>query len=633
MIKSMYDNENKQDPTATIGLWTFLKKGFYRFSIPLKLLILILPLVCIPITIVGYWSVETSVESVTQLSRKLQLLQAKEAARQIDSIFQSAFNDLGIMTRLITYSYSMGNVEGKALLWEKDTFARNVRFLMDSFIKNTPYYFQIRFVNQKAETVVAVSHWDQSNDKSPPADDITICKETPKKRTAVHISPIVKDSEGINYFIHLSKPIFDKKNRFTGAIIFDLDYTRVMELVQRIHVGNRGSAFLVDERGRTIAHPAFEPYEYDLNRYDDPRLREFIIHMLSGKTGWMTFYEQGEKAAAFAPIPSMNWSLAVSIPIDEFKQKANILASNTVMVVMVMILLSTIIVILLSFRIIRPIRNLVMATEQVASGDLSREIPIQSTDELGLLTTSFNRMIISLREIQAELVSSEKLISMGRLSAGVAHEIRNPLNAMKGAITYLKRRRSKDALVMEYSEIVFEEIERLSEFVTEFLLYARQSSPQKITTDLNDLLRTARTLFNNTFQKQKFNVVEQLDITLPMIPLDPQQLEQVFLNLLINAGHAMHGGGTLWISTKITPVERRKKGEPANITVTIRDNGTGIDEDDLKYIFDPFYSTKESGTGLGLPISLSIVENHGGHLRVSSIKGRGTTITIELPVT
>ncbi|MFK5953671.1 MAG: cache domain-containing protein [Desulfobacterium sp.] len=606
----------------------FFRRGYYQISIPLKLLLLIIPLVCIPIILVGYWSFQTSVESVTTLSKELQLFQAKNVAREIDSTFNTAFNDLEIMALFTTDLLKTS--QNDELPWETDIVADKIHLLMKRYLNNSPYYLQIRFMDESAEKVLI-----RAPDISSLSEGDTFMTVDKANLSTFYISPIVKLPNQPIYLIHLSRPVFDRAQRLVGAIIIDLKYSMIMELVKGIRIGDKGYAFLVDEQGRTIAHPVYKPYEYDLTRYKDPRLLEFIIHILSGKTGWKGFYEQGEKVAAFAPVPTMNWSLAVGIPIDEFKKEAGILRKNTILVVLWMIFFSTILVILLSFRVIRPIRNLVMATEQVASGDLSREIPVYSNDELGMLTVSFNRMVRSLGDIQSQLVASEKLISMGRLSAGVAHEIRNPLNAMKGAVTYLRRRRSEDALVMEYAGIIFEEVERLSEFVTEFLLFARQSEPRKSALDINELIRMVVTLFQTEFQDENIDVIEQLPPSLPIAMVDSQQLEQVLFNLFINAGHAMQGGGELRISTQgpfMGTQEKNNGDEVATIRITIQDTGTGIDDKDLEFICDPFYSTKDSGTGLGLPISLSIVENHGGRLKILSIKDKGTTITIDLPV-
>lgn len=625
----------------------------YRFSIPFKLLVLILPLVSIPIVIVGYLSFESSIKSVTNISKKYHLLQAKEAAREINSLFQSCMDDLETLARTI------GDYSEKEHY--KD-FQEKIRPLVQNYIKNTPYYFQIYLMDQYGYKTLSVNRNEQNETGSSPSDGIFLnLNEKADGEIDIQKSmnsfppPIFRDSRHSVYLIRLSRTVPVKPGNitaFNGTVTIELNYDKVMELVRNIHIGKKGYAFLVDNMGRTIAHPIFKPYEYDLTRYDDSRLREFVINMLSGDTGWMTFYEDGEKAAAYAPISTMQWSLAVTIPINEFRQDAEPLQRQVFYIVIVMILISTVLVIFISHKIIRPMRKLVEATKQVASGDLSSEIPVRSRDELGLLTSSFNQMIRSLRKIQNELVASEKLISMGRLSAGVAHEIRNPLNAMKGAIVYLQRCRESDDLVMEYTGLIHEEVERLNQFVTEFLLFAKQSPPKKIDTDINELIRNICMLFKNELKAHSVELIQHFDDNLPLIMADPQQLEQVFINIIINALHAIPPlNGRIRIMTQYRPLgsivsdhsklqkEKRQimenplKTEPPTAVITISDNGTGISNEAKKFIFDPFYSTKEMGTGLGLPISLGIVENHGGKLKLFSRgKEKGVTALIELPV-
>jgi len=243
-----------------------------------------------------------------------------------------------------------------------------------------------------------------------------------------------------------------------------------------------------------------------------------------------------------------------------------------------------------------------------------------------LLTQSFNRMVRNLREIQSELIRSEKLISMGRLSAGVAHEIRNPLNAMKGAIIYLQRRKPGDPLIKEYTQLMLEEIERLDLFVTEFLYFAKQSAPKLVLTNLNELIQNTLTLFDERLRQKMIVVTENLHPALSSVYVDPHQMEQVLLNLVINAIDAMPQGGVLHVSSLADG-----DGAKLKAVIRIRDNGVGIPENQLRNVFDPFYSTKDGGTGLGLPISLGIVESHGGELRIQSVAGQGTEVVIELP--
>jgi signal transduction histidine kinase len=287
-------------------------------------------------------------------------------------------------------------------------------------------------------------------------------------------------------------------------------------------------------------------------------------------------------------------------------------------------------VIVLSYLLLLPVRNLAAATRRIAAGDLHQQIPVQSRDELGELTAAFNDMVTNLAKVQDELIRSEKLISLGRLSAGVAHEIRNPLNAIKGAIVHLQRRRAADPLITEYTHLVAEEIDRLNTFVSEFLLFARQSPPKRAPTDLNLLVAGVVGLLADQAAACGVALVQDLAPDLPPVPLDARQIEQVIVNLLINAMDALPGGGQVILATALD--ERREPHLPIMAKLSVMDNGTGIADGDRKNIFDPFFSTKDGGTGLGLPISLGIVENHGGTLEVESHPGQGTRMTVLLPL-
>jgi signal transduction histidine kinase len=288
-------------------------------------------------------------------------------------------------------------------------------------------------------------------------------------------------------------------------------------------------------------------------------------------------------------------------------------------------------VIVLSYNLIRPVRRLVTATERIAGGNLEQEIPVQSGDELGTLTRSFNRMVHKLKETQNELVRSEKLISLGRLSAGVAHEIRNPLNAMKGAIVLLQRRRPEDPLIAEYTPLILEEIERLNSFVSDFLYLAKESVPRLLPTNLNALIQNTLALLEEQLAAQGIHISRHLEAALPEAPVDLHQMEQVLINLLLNARDAMPDGGSLEITTRSLSGESPGP-ETDRVVITIKDTGTGIPAEHQRNIFDPFFSLKKGGTGLGLPITLGIVENHGGKLTLQSVLGEGTVVTLELPV-
>jgi len=452
-------------------------------------------------------------------------------------------------------------------------------------------------------------------------------------KNGIHVSGVVYSSLRTGFVIHWAKAIFSGLREFAGVVVIDLDYENIIRMVKKIHVGDRGYAFLIDRSGRNIAHPRFDPFKYHLGNYPDASLKELVLEMMTGASEWKLYSFEGErKVAAFAPIPIMKWSLAVTIPRDEFRKDALAIRTRVIQVVFITLIFAVAGVMILTYYLLKPVRTLVAATNRISGGDLNHEIPIQSGDELGDLTRSFNRMVKNLARIQNELVRSEKLVSLGRLSAGVAHEIRNPLNAMKGAIVYLQRRRISDPLISEYTQIVSEEIDRLNQFVTEFLYFARQSMPKIEPTDINKLIISTQTLFKKQAGEKGVRFHNQLAPDLPNMNIDPNQIGQVLINVLINAMDAMPDGGDITFSSRLL----KKRGHPDkkdHVRITVEDNGVGIPDEHMQNIFDPFFSTKEVGTGLGLPLSLGIIENHGGRLRISSQKDIGTAVIIEWPGT
>jgi signal transduction histidine kinase len=505
--------------------------------------------------------------------------------------------------------------------------------LFREFGSRSPYYIQFRLLDPLGREILTPQLEDFDKTVSRQSPETSLWGAIGNGEKGCRISRITYSELHQRFIVQFSRFLPYRDNgRPVAALVIDIDFDKVIELVNDIRIGNKGYAFLVDQSGRTIAHPFIKPYEYDLTKYEDPRLLVFIVDIITGESGWRTYYDEfGEKAAAFAHVPSTGWSLAVTIPIEEFKREAKAIRARVFALVLAILIIAGAVVGILSYQLLKPVKQLVAATEQMARGDLRQAIPVRSRDELGTLTRSFNRMVRNLRKIQTELIRSEKLISLGRLSAGVAHEIRNPLNAMKGAIVYLKKSRSEDSVIHEYTQLILEEINRLNEFVTDFLYFAKQSPPNRVPTDCNELVQNALHLLDEEFRNKGVTVSLQVDSSLPLLEIDPHQIEQVFLNLFVNAVHAMPDGGTLTVSTAVQKGVR-KGIKTLKAVVEVKDDGVGISQEYLKSIFDPFFSTKETGTGLGLPISLGIIEGHGGTMQIVSKEDEGTTVIVELPL-
>ncbi len=596
----------------------------------MKLLLLTLPLVCVPIGTVGYFSYRASVDRVNRLVRQEQMAKVRATAARIDDIFYTCRMDLNTISSLpVLNDYHMAR--SFRLNAEAEFNRGSIIRLFRDFIERAPGYHQLRFIDSAGAERIHV----RSTEEAAPAVETASRDFFGRIRTSgsdeIQVSKITYSEARRGYLMHWARPVFSAWNEFVGIVVIDVDYEAIQDIVRSIQVGEEGYAFLVDRRGRSIAHPHFAPYEHGLGNYPDESIDELVREMKLGGTGWKTYHYGGEgKLAAFAPIPGMGWSLAVTIPRGDLRKEAAQIQTSVLQVVLLILVCAVAGVSLLSYYMLKPVRSLVSATHRIAGGDLNHEIPVRSRDELGDLTSAFNRMVRNLSRIQDELVRSEKLISLGRLSAGVAHEIRNPLNAMKGAIVFLQRRRPEDALIQEYTGLVSEEIDRLNVFVTDFLTFARQSEPKRVPTDINRIILSAQELFQDQAQERNIIFRNALDPDMPPLLVDPHQMEQVIINLMVNAMDAMPEGGEIRFSSGLSR-EGVPPEAPSKAKIVIRDQGTGIPENELKSVFDPFFSTKDTGTGLGLPLSLGLVESHGGTIRIQSRKHWGTRLTVEWP--
>jgi Amt family ammonium transporter len=236
-----------------------------------------------------------------------------------------------------------------------------------------------------------------------------------------------------------------------------------------------------------------------------------------------------------------------------------------------------------------------------------------------------------LEETQRQLFQSEKLAALGKLSAGIAHEIRNPLTSIKILIHSLVDERATDASREKDLAVIEAEIERVNKIIRQFLDFARPRPPSLEPMDVRTILEETLALLVYEMDAQKISLGRSYASDIPPVPMDREQMKQVFLNLLLNAIQAMERGGNLHVALrrKAAPSE---DGGRAVAEIAIQDTGPGIAEDIRKKIFEPFFSTKEEGIGLGLPIAQRIVEEHGGEVRVHSSPGQGTTFTVILPI-
>ncbi len=271
-----------------------------------------------------------------------------------------------------------------------------------------------------------------------------------------------------------------------------------------------------------------------------------------------------------------------------------------------------------------PVAALVAGTRRVSGGDLGGTIQVRGRHELGELAKAFNEMIRSLADTQHQLAQADKLASVGRLAAGIAHEINNPLTGVLSYASLLRKRLEGNTEVCDDLDVIVRETVRCRGIIRGLLDFARPTTPARKPMDLDEVVRKAVSVVMTQLSQHHVDLSLDLASDLPTVHADANQIQQVVVNLLLNAADAIGTeGGSIRATTR--------RGASSSIELLIEDSGCGIPPEDLPRIFEPFFTTKgNQGTGLGLAVSWGIVEAHGGSLEVQSELGHGSKFTLRL---
>ncbi|HEB76074.1 MAG TPA: HAMP domain-containing sensor histidine kinase, partial [Nitrospirae bacterium] len=276
----------------------------------------------------------------------------------------------------------------------------------------------------------------------------------------------------------------------------------------------------------------------------------------------------------------------------------------------------------LIIRLVRPLLNLKDAVDRLAEEGFNKQIDVRGGDEIGELSKAFNEMVVKLNRSLSEQDRLSRLAATGELAATLAHEIKNPLNAIGGAALYIQKN-FKGSLIREFLSVIYDEVARINRLTTTLLDFAKPVKPDPRPSDINRLVVETIDLLRQESDEQGIAIETSLDTEVPVIPFDYHQIKQVLINLMINSFDAVDKNGKIRVSTTLSG---------GGLLLSVEDNGRGIREEDMENIFNPFFTTRTRGTGLGLAVSRKIAKEHGGDITVESALGEGSTFTLLLPV-
>lgn len=472
--------------------------------------------------------------------------------------------------------------------------------------------------------------------------------------------PRVKDQETAGMVLKAAVPVFDGNKKLLGVLYGGHLLNRDYHIVDRIkNIVYRGVKYKGKETGTATI------FQWDVRISTNVRDSEGL-RAIGTRVSWdvyervlengqpfigSTYVVNANYITAYEPIRNIRGEvigiLYVGILEQPYIDKRNELVLSFFAVAILGIIFALAIVVFVTSRITKPLMSLVRATEKIAQGDLTYEVLVGSGDELGNVAASFNKMTRALkssneeimqrskeleqanrelRETQAQLIQTEKLSSLGRLAAGVAHELNNPLTGVM-TFSHLLLKRAQDEETKKDLNIIVRETTRCKGIIKGILDFARETPPNRKECQMNEVINRTMSILEPQSIFHNITIETRLDEKLPHIWIDENQIEQVLMNIALNAAEAMKDHGTLFIKSGLN-----QRGDYVEVRIT--DTGTGIPQENLNKIFDPFFTTKnpQEGTGLGLSVSYGIIQKHHGDIIVESEVGKGTTFIIKLPV-
>jgi two-component system, NtrC family, sensor kinase len=458
-------------------------------------------------------------------------------------------------------------------------------------------------------------------------------------------------------------PVFDDNDQFLGVLIGGVLINRNFEIVDKIkEIVHEGQVYQGKEIGSATIFQGDLRISTNVKNADGSRALGTLVSgevydaVLKEGRRWVgeAFVVNATYITAYEPIRDINGVIIGMLYVGVLKQPFDDVLQRGVFTFLGIAFLGVLAIVLVSVflarRFSQPLRKLEETSQRIADGEFMHNFSVKGPREIEHLARSLDKMARQLeqekreleewgttlerkvserademKKINAQLFRSDKLASLGKLAAGVAHEINNPLTGILTNSSLLLEDLAMDDPKREDVEVMVNETIRCREIVKRLLDFARQTKPQKRLASINALIENIILLVRNQTSFRNISIEKDLGGDIPDILVDPDQIQQVFVNIILNAAEAMTKGGSLKIHSAALP-------DHQSVTITFRDTGPGIPEEVREKIFDPFYTTKEHGTGLGLSISYGIIEQHGGTIVVDSAPGKGSTFAITLPI-
>jgi signal transduction histidine kinase len=606
-----------------------LNKNYFANNLQNKVMCLFLLSTLIPIGLVGKFSVKTAEDLI---------------ANMITSQLENVIDDkVDILERwLLERKADLLVVAGSSILQSMDPDL--IKSYLELVGKNYKTYKELLVISSDEKIIF--------NNANETTNSLWKDRYNEPFRKALYLSNIKLHPEKNESIFVISAPILDNDEKMKGAIHATVGTSTILNIILDVSLGKTGECYLVNKNGTFLAHK--EPHR--ILKENIAQSGSFKKIFTKKELGAVYLDYRGIKVlGASRKVENTDWYLVVEQDRDEAFQSADILKRYVYVMIALTIIIAVFIAWLISYYVVNPIRTLSLSANILADGEFDKAIlKTNRRDEIGFLYKAFSNMASQLKQRQHSLLNevdlkvaelketgnilektrmvairSEKFATIGRMSAGVTHEIRTPLTSIK---LFLESLQSEIEISPEYEEdfkIAMEQIQRIESTINRFLDFAKPQELKCSKIDICQIVESALFVIRPMANKQECSVSVKCEKNLPLINGDKKLLGDAIINLLINSLEAMDSDGKLDIQVKYEECEINAKVSQC-IRIDISDNGLGIPEDQLQNVFEPFFTTKSSGTGLGLSLAHNTIQRHGGVIQIKSGSTRGTLFSVFL---
>ncbi len=603
------------------------------FSLRAKVMLLFLVLTLAPLAGIGWFSIRTTEHLVASMM-----------IRQLENV---AADKVAILERwLDERKADLMVMAGTSLVKSMDP--EQMAPYLDLIQEKYGVYREIAVVSATGDLV-----FRSRSDRSPAGRKD---KEEYVVRDSLYISDITYEPEEMESAFNIAAPVYDDDGTIAGTIYGSVGTNKIIVFILNVSLGETGESYLVDQDGRFLAHK--EP-------------RRILSENISQSESFKNIFEQRDRKKAyldyrgiavlgtFRKVSGTDWYVVVEQDRDEAFESADTLKRIIYLTLLLCIGSALALTWIISWHIVSPIRALSRYSEVIANAQFDKPLhTLDRTDEIGMLFQSFENMSRKLQERQnhleqtvglreAELKEtdmvlqktrlvaerSEKFAAMGRMGAAVAHEIRTPLTSLK---LFLESVEAEIGVSEEYAAdftMAMQQITRIETTINRFLDFTRPRDPVFLEIDVAGLMAEVISIVRPLVNRHECTMEVRVNDHLPAITGDRKLLADALINLFVNALEAMPEHGVLTVTAEPDQfINIDGAAKIPCVRIEIRDTGCGISGDQLEFLFEPFYTTKASGTGLGLPLVATTIRHHGGVIRVNSTPGQGTSFSIFLPL-